>query len=188
MRGGDFRTGTMLIVDARGYPGPHENGSEGREKVMDEKDREAIALFRYGLIAPVLQGTVEDRAKYIAETAARIHKVPCYGPTEYSPKTIASWISRYTREGFEGLKPRWRSDKGESRAIAKDVRERVIQLREEKRDAPVTVFYELLVEQGVLKPEDVSYSSLYRFLKARHNNADKAGSVEGAEDSGVPWD
>ncbi len=78
---------------------------------MDEKDREAIALFRYGLIASVLQGTVEDRTKYIAETAARIHNVPYYGPTEYSPKTIAPWISRYMREGFEGLKPRRRSDK-----------------------------------------------------------------------------
>ena len=100
---------------------------------------------------------MEDRAKYIAEVAARIHNVPYYGPTEYSPKTIASWISRYMREGFEGLKPRRRSDKGESRKIPRDVRERVIQLREEKRDAPVAVFYELLVEQGVLKPQDVSY-------------------------------
>ncbi|HHY35804.1 MAG TPA: hypothetical protein GX510_09305 [Firmicutes bacterium] len=27
------------------------------------------------------------------------------------------------------------------------------------------VFYELLVEQGILKAEEVSYSSLYRFLK-----------------------
>ena len=91
--------------------------------------------------------------------------VPYYGPSEYSPETVASWISRYTREGFEGSKPRRRSDKGESRTIPKDVRQRVIQLREEKRDAPVTVFYDLLVQQEVLKPEEVSYSSLYRFLR-----------------------
>ena len=44
----------MLIVYARKHPGPQENGSEGREKAMEEKDREAVALFRYGLIAPVL--------------------------------------------------------------------------------------------------------------------------------------
>ncbi|HHY35803.1 MAG TPA: helix-turn-helix domain-containing protein [Firmicutes bacterium] len=55
--------------------------------------------------------------------------MPYYGATEYSPKSIASWISRYTREGFEGLKPRRRSDKGESGKIPRDVRERIIQLR-----------------------------------------------------------
>ncbi|HHY35790.1 MAG TPA: transposase family protein [Firmicutes bacterium] len=35
----------------------------------------------------------------------------------------------------------------------------------EDRDAPVTVFYEFLVEQGIFKAEEVSYSSLYRFLR-----------------------
>ena len=55
---------------------------------MDEHDREEVALFRYGLIAPLLHGSVEDKADYLAEVSSRVYQVPYYGSMEYSPKTI----------------------------------------------------------------------------------------------------
>lgn len=132
---------------------------------MEEKDREDVALFRYGLIAPLLNGSAGNIAEYVAEMAIQTYDVPVYGPTEYSPKTIRSWLSSYKKHGFEGLKPRLRSDKGAPRVIPAEIRKKMIELRKENTQAPVTVFYEQLAKKGLIKPQDMSYSSVYRFLK-----------------------
>ncbi len=132
---------------------------------MDEQDREQVALFRYGLIAPLLHGSVEDRVEYLAEISNKVYQVPYYGPMEYSPKTIRAWLSAYNRDGLDGLKPRRRSDKGQPRVIPLETRQKLLELREGNTQVPVTVFYQQLADKGVLKPQDVSYSSVYRFLK-----------------------
>jgi hypothetical protein len=55
---------------------------------MTENDREQIALFRYGLIAPILNGQVEIQKDYLAKISAITHQVPYYGIKEFTPKTI----------------------------------------------------------------------------------------------------
>ncbi len=132
---------------------------------MEEQKREQVALFRYGLIAPLLHGSVQDRTEYLEEVSNKVYEVPCYGRKEYSPKTIEHWFRVYLKDGFEGLKPRKRSDKGKSRVISKETKQEILDLRDEKIHMPVTVFYEYLTEEKVFKPQDVSYSSLYRLLK-----------------------
>ncbi len=73
---------------------------------MDEKEREKVALFRFGLIAPILQGQVTNIREYLAEVAERVHQVPYYGPKEYTPKTIECWVRDYRRGGLKGLNPK----------------------------------------------------------------------------------
>ena len=109
---------------------------------MTEKDRDQIALFRYGLIAPILNGQVENQTEYLAEVCSKVHDVPYYGPREFAPKTISCWLLAYRKEGFEGLKPKRRSDKGSSRALSSEMEEHLLRLRREARDVPVSVFYE----------------------------------------------
>ncbi len=45
---------------------------------MDESMRHDIALFRYGLIAPLVNGQVEPKA-YLKEVSERVHHVPHQG-------------------------------------------------------------------------------------------------------------
>jgi len=59
---------------------------------MQEKDREKIALFRYGLIAPLLNGQVKNQKEYLEQISAQVHQVPYYGPKEFAPKTIECWL------------------------------------------------------------------------------------------------
>ena len=108
---------------------------------MDEHDREQVALFRYGLIAPLLHGSVEDKGDYLAEVSGRVYQVPYYGSMEYSPKTIQTWLGVYIKQGLDGLKPRRRSDKGKPRVIPLEARQRILELREGNTQVPVTVFY-----------------------------------------------
>ena len=124
---------------------------------MQEKDRENIALFRYGLIAPLLNDQVESKKDYLSEICSQVHQVPYYGPKEYAPKTVEEWLRLYKKEGFDVLKPKSRSDKGRSRSIPLGLQETILMRRQEKRDLPVTMFYDLLIEKGVFRICDFSY-------------------------------
>lgn len=132
---------------------------------MEEKDREKVALFRYGLLAPVLLGQVPSQKEYLAKAAAKKHQVPHYGEKEFTPKTLAAWLVDYRREGFEGLKPKRRSDRGKPRKFCREQEEHIIALRNLERNMPVSVFYDRLVEKGELLPKDASYATVYRLLK-----------------------
>ena len=132
---------------------------------MNETEREQVALFRYGLIAPILQGGVQNTQDYLAEVSGRMHQVPGSGATEYSPKTIENWYRLYVAGGFDALKPRRRSDKGESRVIAPELKRQLVDLREQQREISVTLFYERMLQQGIIPAGKVSYHSVYRMLK-----------------------
>jgi putative transposase len=132
---------------------------------MQEKDRENIALFRYGLIAPLLNIQSGSKSDYLAEICSRAHQVPYWGAKEYSRNTVDEWLRIYKKEGFDGLKPRQRSDKGRSRIIPLELQEPILELRRERRDLPVSMFYDLLVEKGMIMKADFSYSTIYRLLK-----------------------
>ena len=45
---------------------------------MKETTREQVALFRYGIIAPLLNSQVETKA-YLLEQEEKIHSIPHYG-------------------------------------------------------------------------------------------------------------
>jgi len=132
---------------------------------MKEKEKESIALFRYGLIVPVLQGQVKNIKEYLAEISNQVHQMPYYGPKEFTPKTIESWLRNYRREGFNGLKPKSRSDKGQSRKIAEELQEKLSSLRQEQLNVPASLFYEQLIAKGIILPCDFSYATFNRFLK-----------------------
>lgn len=144
---------------------------------MQEKDRENIALFRYGLIAPLLNGQVESRRDYLAEICSQVHQVPYRGAKEYKAKTIEEWLRIYGKEGFDGLKPKSRSDKGQARSIPLETKESILGLREQRRDLPVSMFYELLVQKGIIKKREFSYSTVYRYLK-KHDLLGKEKRIE----------
>ena len=78
-----------------------------------------VALFRFSLIAPLLNNQVEDSKAYLeSDFFPSGHDVPHYGPREYPAKTIRSWLSSYRQGGLIGLLPANRKDKGISRTIS----------------------------------------------------------------------
>ena len=132
---------------------------------MQEKDREKIALFRFKLISPILTGQVNSQKEYLAEIATETHNVPYYGPKEYVPKTIAGWLNDYRQGGFEALKPKRRSDRGKSRKITPGLKEIILENRKEYPERSASLFYDQLIAEKKIKPSDISYSTLLRFLK-----------------------
>ena len=134
---------------------------------MTENDREKIALFRYGLISPILNGQIKNQKEYLEKEAARVHNVPYYGPKEYVPKTIYGWLRNYRRGGFDALKPKRRSDKGKSRKISGRLKEKLMNLRKRYPELSVKLFYDQMIKNEEFLPSELSYSTLYRFFKKK---------------------
>ena len=133
---------------------------------MDAK-AEKIALFRYGLIAPLVleslpRGELTRRAE---EIAARTYEIPCSQRTSLSVDTLLDWALRYRRGGFAALAPKPRRDRGQSRALTPQLAELIERL---KRENPHRTGTTLLRELALVSTfGSVSASTLYRFLKQR---------------------
>ena len=138
---------------------------------MNEKTREEIALFRYGLIAPLLNGHMEAK-EYFQELEGKMHQVPYYGERKVAAKTMQEWLLHYRRNGFDALKPKRRSDRGNSRRLSPDDKDHILEIRKEFLHMPVSVFYEQLIKQGEIQKHEVSYATINRLLK-KHNLAGK---------------
>jgi putative transposase len=129
---------------------------------------EQIALFRYGLIAPLVleplpRGELTRRAQ---EIAARHYEIPASQRTAVSVDTLLHWAIRYRTGGFEALAPRARCDRGRSRTITPSLADLIERLkRENPHRTGATLLRELALSAG--QAPAVSASTLYRFLKQR---------------------
>jgi hypothetical protein len=61
-------------------------------KSMDEKTRKDIALFRFGLIAPVINGNVTAQMKYFRQLAQKEHNVPLWGKRFYKESVFSACL------------------------------------------------------------------------------------------------
>src|SRR5246127_533436 len=94
---------------------------------------EKIALFRYGLIAPLVleplpRGELTRRAE---EIAARRYDIPGSQRTSISVDTLLDWALRYRNGGFEALAPQLRQDRGKSRTITPQLADLIERLKRE---------------------------------------------------------
>ena len=122
---------------------------------MDAK-AEKLALFRYGLIAPL-----------VLEIAARQYDIPDSQRISVSVDTLLEWSLRYRRGGFDALAPKPRQDRGQSRAITPQLADLIERLkRENPHRTGMTLLRELALTSEQNEP-GVSASTLYRFLKQR---------------------
>ena len=131
---------------------------------MNEKTREDIALFRYGLIAPLLNGQVNPK-EYFQELEGKVHTVPHYGERKIAAKTIQEWLLHYRRNGFDALKPKRRADRGNARRLSPDEKDHILEIRKKSLHMPVSVFYEQLIARGEITKKQVSYATINRLLK-----------------------
>jgi putative transposase len=137
---------------------------------MDDDKAEKIALFRYGLIAPLVletlpHGELTHRAQ---EIASRLYDIPHSTRRQVSVDTLLEWTLRYRRNGLPALTPQPRRDRGQQRAIAPETAALIERLKRENPHRPGTA---LLRELAPANPGDptggLSASTLYRFLRAR---------------------
>jgi transposase InsO family protein len=136
---------------------------------MQNSKAEKLALFRYGLIAPLVieplaRGELTRRAQ---EIASRQYDIPDSRRRDLSVDTLLEWAKRYRHGGLEALAPKARQDRGKPRAITPQLATLIERLkRENPHRTGTTLLRELALSSGK-NQAPLSSSTLYRFLKQR---------------------
>ncbi len=136
---------------------------------MNQEDRTGIeyAQFKLGIISPALNKTYTEpsMAAYFRRIASNPVGLPDGTTALLNPSTIASWRLAYLKEGFEGLMPKKRSDRNQSRRIDADLALDIQRLRMEKPNINATMMLAQLIEQGYITQGEISVSTMQRFFR-----------------------
>ena len=143
--------------------------------------RQAVALFRYGVIADLVHlpvGTPGTGALLRAK-AARSYVIPGSTRTRVAVETMRGWIKDYRRGGFEALHPKPRGDRGKPRRLPGEVAERLIALKSDHPHWSVRLIIKTAHAEGIDHP--LAPSTVHRLLSAEglfdrmppHDGADR---------------
>ena len=135
-------------------------------KTPDDDLRQAVALFRYGVIADLVNlppGTRGIGARLRAK-AERDYDIPGTDRTRVAAETIRDWMRLYRRGGFDALHPRPRADRGRPRRLSAEVAELLISAKAANPAFTVRAVIGEARRQGV--PDDVHLapSTVHRLL------------------------
>lgn len=142
---------------------------------MDSDEARKLALFRYGIIAPLIGGFLKECSKeeFYRMAAEREYTLPDGKTIHFKPATIKKWFLLYQKNGLDALVPRSRSDAGQTRTLNERACEQIPKYKEKFPKITGQKIYEKLLEDGFLKYKEASIDSLYRYLRA--NNLTPAG-------------
>lgn len=127
--------------------------------------RQAVALFRYGVISPAIYAVTESQAEYFRRLAKKEFDVPGLGFRHYTTATFKSWLGSYRRDGLDGLIPKTRSDAGISRVITAQLSDQIRELLEEHATMSAIRVRERLVESGHITSRRISEATLRRHIR-----------------------
>jgi len=135
---------------------------------MKHDDKQAIALWRLGVLGPLASARLEhgDRQRYFVEAAARTQERPDGTRVQLSRRTIEVWFYAYRRGGFQALFPNDREDRGKSRAISAEVGEHILRVKREKPRRSIRRIIRMLERAGIVRTGDLHRSTVHRLLVA----------------------
>jgi len=131
---------------------------------MDEKKREEIALFRYRLIIPFLAPEELEwgvKSELLKRIVKQSFTIPFSGKSSLSASTLRRYLAAYRQKGFDGLKPKSRSDIGTSNKIPPEILDQAFDLKKEEPRRSARKIIQLmeahhLAVPGLLKPSTLS--------------------------------
>ena len=137
-----------------------------KTQLEKENDKNAIALFKFAIIAPLINNTSEfkSKAEFFRVAALKKYTLPNGKDTTVSECIIKKWYMDYCKNGFEALKPKSRTDIGFSRTIPIECIDKITGLKEKYPYITGKAIYNKLIEDGDILAKNVSLASLYRFL------------------------
>lgn len=133
---------------------------------LDQKQN--IALFRYGVIAPLETGTGDpsiSNNEFFRRAAGKTYTGPDGKTVTVSASTIEKWHRYYQKDGFDGLMPQGRKDEGISRKLDQDLQSQIRFLKSEHPRIPAAEVHRKLIDNGSIRAGQVSVSTIERFIR-----------------------
>ena len=135
---------------------------------MKHDDKQAIALWRLGVLGPLTSARLEhgDRRRYFAEAASRTQQRPDGTRVELSARTIEVWYYAWRQGGFRALFPEDREDRGRSRAISAELAEHILRAKRERPRRSIRRIIRMLERAGLVRAGELARSTVHRLLAA----------------------
>ncbi len=150
----------------------------------DEKLREAVALFRYGLIADLahLPRGARGIGEKLKEKAAGTYAIPGTHRTRVAAETIRKWLVTYRYGGFEALYPKRRSDLGRPRRMPAEVAEALVAIKTRRPGYSVRAVIAHAAEHGLVSEAAMPSASTVQRLLRREGLTGRAAAQGPATD------
>lgn len=139
---------------------------------MKPEKQQAIALMRYGAIAPLIAGLDENypsKTAFYTEISNKGLVDPDGRVHHYAPATIEKWYLDYQNHGFDALMPKSRADAGMSRKLDDDLQERIRYFKTNYPRMSAAAIYRQLKTDGSIINGQVSESTICRFVSQIQN-------------------
>jgi len=168
-------------VRSHDAPAPSDGAAEGGDAMArhdaavcdegaarDDEAARAEALFRYGVIAPLLdeRKTGSLRAQIIVLASER-HLHPRRGEITISTRTLWTWLLQFRRSGIAALHPRHRKDRGSLRAVLAAALDRAEALRRQVPKRWTSTLVDILVREGTVTAKPPHRATIDRHLRRR---------------------
>lgn len=134
---------------------------------MNQEIRTKIALFRYGILAPIISGANDNHHNlkaFFRDASDKVYTNPRGEDTRISAPTLERWYYKYQKSGFDALLPRRRRDTGKSRKLDDDMMDQIHYLKQEYPRLPSTLIHQKLLTNGTINKGEVSLSTINRYV------------------------
>ena len=151
-------------------------------RTLDDDTRQAVALFRYGVIADLVNlppGTPGIGARLRAK-AEKDHVIPGTVRTRVAAETMRHWLTLHRQGGFDALYPKNRGDRGRARRMPPEIAEMLISIKEDNPALSVRAVIDAACKRGLPADAHLAPSTVHRLL-AREGLLDR-GNREPAAD------
>lgn len=140
---------------------------------MKSEKKDKIAVFRFGVIFPLLENDVSEmwgeKERILRVQVSKDWNIPYSNKSYMSKATILNWYKKYIDGGkrIEALYPSDRGDKGKNRTLDEETTNALILFRKENPKISVTRLLEKAKSQKIIPPGNkVSLESVYRILRS----------------------
>lgn len=146
---------------------------------MTDKEKEQIAIFRFGVIFPLLEKKSlawGEQKKLLQQLSQRQWEIPFSDRTTIGGATILNWLRRYRGGGerIEALFPSDRSDCGRQRSISNETLAALLQLRKEKPSFTIKKVVEEACKRNIItKADRISLPTVYRLFRLHAEETQK---------------
>jgi transposase InsO family protein len=133
------------------------------------KDIDPLALFRLSVLGPLVSRDHLERGELqqiIQELAQREYAIPNSRRRYLGEKTIEAWFYAWRKHGLEGLMPKPRSDRGQSK-LSTPVQEAILAAKRENPRRSIRQIRHLLESSGQVARGTLSRSAIHRLLHSQ---------------------
>ena len=145
---------------------------------MDKQQAEKVAIFRYGLIAPIIHEQGQRQMAYFRDVATRTIQSPMESKTvSYSVSTLKGWLRQYRQGGVNALYPSTRKDAGISKKIDPVVSDAIKAMIETLPGISASALYRALVKRGTIDKTMFTEVTLRNYIRRNDLRAPASGGV-----------